>query len=145
MQFCWVGRAVSPPLRGREDLMLSKYASLILMVTATSASAFAQADRGTIRGSVSDPSGAVIPGASVAALNVQTGIRTATTSTSAGSYNIPNLPPGVYSLEIEQTGFKKLIRPDVRVNAGMVVALDVALEVGKTAETVTVTSAAPQL
>ena len=86
--------------------MLSKCASLILVIVAVSVSAFAQADRGTIRGSVSDPSGAVIPGASVTAVSVQTGIRTATNSTGAGSYNIPNLSPGLYNVEIEKTGDK---------------------------------------
>lgn len=105
----------------------------------------AQQDRGTIRGTVDDPSGAVIGGAVVTAVNVATGVRTTATSTAEGNYNVPNLQSGLYRVEVEAASFKKLIRDNVRVNAGIVVALDLRLAIGETSDSVTVTAEAPQL
>ena len=75
----------------------------------------AQSERGTIRGTVTDSSGSVMPGVTVKAVNVNTGIETATVTTDAGLYNIPQVPPGNYRVEAERTGFKKLIRENVTV------------------------------
>ncbi|MBC8166927.1 MAG: TonB-dependent receptor, partial [Bryobacteraceae bacterium] len=105
----------------------------------------AQTERGTIRGTVVDPAGASITGAKVTARNVQTGVLTTTVSTNAGVYSIPNLRPGTYAVEAEQTGFKKLIRNNVVVEVAGVIGLDLALQVGDLAESVTVSSEAPQL
>ena len=61
-----------------------------------------QVDRGTINGTISDPSGAVIPGVHVTATNVETGVVTEGTSNSVGFYSIRNLPVGKYGLKIRQ-------------------------------------------
>src|SRR2546426_10568544 len=106
---------------------------------------FAQADRGTIRGTVTDAAGAVVPGTPVAAVNVATGVRSATATSGAGNYNLPALAPGLYRVETEGPGFKRLVRENIQVNAGVVVSLDLQLEIGATNETVTVTAEAPPL
>src|SRR5262245_4887811 len=107
--------------------------------------ASAQTERGTIRGTVIDPTGAAVAGAKVAARNIQTGVVTTSESTDAGVYNIPNLRPGAYAVEVEHTGFKKLIRDNVVVEVAGVIGLDLSLQVGDVAESVTVSEEAPQL
>src|SRR4029077_17695970 len=66
----------------------------------------AQTVRGVLTGTVTDPSGAVVAGASVVATETQTGVKSATLTSSAGSYRFPELPLGVYTVEITQSGFK---------------------------------------
>lgn len=105
----------------------------------------AQSERGSIRGTVEDPTGAVIAGANVAAINVGTGARTSAQTTEAGNYNIPQLPAGNYTVEIDHPGFKKLIQENVTVAVGGVAALNLRLDVGQATESVTVAAAAPQL
>ena len=126
-------------------MKVSKMKVVMILIVLVPGLLIAQQDRGTIRGTVDDPSGAVIGGAVVTAVNVATGVHTMTTSTTEGNYNIPNLQAGLYRVEVEAGSFKKLIRDNVRVNAGIVVALDLRLEIGETSESVTVTAEAPQL
>jgi hypothetical protein len=66
--------------------------------------AFAQSDRGTITGSISDPTNAVIPGASIVATNGETGTKYETISTETGNYTLTQVPPGVYELSVELPG-----------------------------------------
>src|SRR5437870_4504891 len=105
----------------------------------------AQTERGTIRGTVVDQSGAAVGGAHVAAVNAGTGVRTSTVSTESGNYTIPNLPPGQYAVEVEHPGFKKLVRENVRVDVAGVIGLDLPLQVGEVTDRVTVEAAAPLL
>ena len=74
----------------------------------------AQSTNGSISGRVTDPSKAVIADAKVAAINANTNIRDESTTNDSGEYYLTNLPPGSYRIEIEKTGFQKLIKPDVR-------------------------------
>lgn len=106
---------------------------------------FAQTDNGSIRGTVQDSSGAAVTGAKVVAVNIATGVQSATVSGDAGNYSIPQLRAGMYRVEAEQTGFKRLIRENVRVEVAGVAALDLTLEVGGVSESITVSEAAPQL
>ncbi len=105
----------------------------------------AQSERGSIRGTVEDASGAVIAGATVTAINAGTGVRTSTKTAEAGNFNIPQLPPGNYTVEVEQMGFKKAIQENLTVEVGAVAALNLRLEAGQATESVTVAAAAPQL
>lgn len=105
----------------------------------------AQTDNGAIRGTVQDSTGAAISGAAVTATNVATGVQSSTVTGDAGNYNFPQVRAGMYTVSVEQTGFKKLIRENVRVEVAGVSALDLTLEVGGITESVTVSSAAPQL
>jgi len=104
-----------------------------------------QTDNGSLRGTVQDGSGAAISGAKISAVNVAMGVTSSTVSGEAGNYNLPQLRPGMYRVEAEQPGFKRLIRENVRVEVATVAALDLTLEVGGVSESVTVTAAAPQL
>lgn len=103
--------------------------------------ALAQTERGTIRGTVQDSSGAFMAGVKVTAVNVATGVAWESPSTGGGLYNIPNLPPGTYRVTAEMKGFKQLIENNVVVAVAAVVGLDLKMEVGAVTENITVTAA----
>jgi len=107
--------------------------------------AWAQTERGTIRGLVLDSSGAAIASAAVRATNQATGVTAETVSTAAGNYQITQIPPGTYTIEAEFTGFKKYVRENVRVAVGEIVGLNLTLELGDITESVTVSAAAISL
>jgi hypothetical protein len=105
----------------------------------------AQASQATISGIVTDPSGGVIPGVSVAAINLSTGQRTTVTTNDQGFFVLTQLPIGHYAVEAEITGFRKYVRPSLTVTTAATMALDVHLEVGNVDNVVTVTDEAPLL
>ncbi len=107
--------------------------------------AWTQTERGGIRGTISDQTGAVVPGAQVTATHIATGVATSTISTSAGTYSLPALPLGTYRVAANRTGFKNLVRENVVVDAASTVGLDLSLEIGAANEVVTVTGSAPIL
>jgi len=76
----------------------------------------AQTANASITGRVTDPSKAAIADAKVAAINAGTNFRYETASNGAGEYTLANLPPGTYRIEVEKSGFKKLVRPDVNLH-----------------------------
>jgi len=100
---------------------------------------------GTIEGTVTDASGAVVVGATVTARNVATGIQTVRTTTSSGLYTLAPLDAGTYSVTITAPGFEKLVHDKVHVDGMQVLTLNLTLRVGSTSQTVTVTTAPPQL
>ena len=106
---------------------------------------YAQSERGSIRGTVEDATGAVLPGAKITAVSVATNIEISTSSTEAGNYNIPQLPPGLYTVAAEHAGFKKLIQENVVVQVSGVTALDLHLNVGQVSDSVTVSDSAAML
>jgi hypothetical protein len=106
---------------------------------------FGQADRGTITGLVTDPSGAAMAGVQVVVTNVETGVRNEATTNDAGAYTLPNIPIGLYKVEFEKAGFKKFERAGLTVTVAQKLRLDVAMEVGDVKELVTVTAEAPLL
>src|SRR5438552_11201223 len=106
---------------------------------------FAQSDRGTITGTISDATGAVIPGASVVATNGETGAKYETISTETGNYTLTQLPPGVYSMSAELPGFKKYVRQGITVLVAQTLRIDFSLEVGAASDEVTVNADAPLL
>src|SRR5436190_15390332 len=67
---------------------------------------FAQGTVGTINGTVTDPAGAVVPGATVVAKNNATGVESNTTTTNTGTYTLPYLPAGTYTLRVSAPGFR---------------------------------------
>ncbi|MBV9507159.1 MAG: TonB-dependent receptor [Acidobacteriia bacterium] len=99
---------------------------------------FAQSDRGTITGTVSDPAGAVIANATVEARNSETGTAFPAQSTSTGNYTIPELPVGTYEVDVTVPGFKKFQRTGITVATAAILRIDVTLEVGASTESVTV-------
>src|SRR5258708_7775884 len=100
---------------------------------------------GSIQGVVSDPSGAVIPGATVVASNVSTGEKTVRQTTAAGLYLLSPLVAGEYTVTVSAGGFQTLLQEHVVVDALSVVGLNFALKVGAAAEQVTITDTPPQL
>lgn len=107
--------------------------------------ALAQSNRANITGTVTDSSGAVVPGVAVTGTNSATGVVTQAVSNHDGIYVLPNLPPGTYSVDFTKNGYETLSRPSVTVNSTEVARIDAQLKVGATSETVTVTTNAPVL
>ena len=110
-----------------------------------SSALFAQSDRGTITGTVSDPQTAVVQNARVVATNTETGAISQTITTETGNYTLTQLPAGAYDLSIEAPGFKKTSQAGIRVQVAQTARVDIRLEVGSTAESVVVTADAPLL
>ena len=103
----------------------------------------AQVTTATVYGRVIDPSGAVIPSASVSASNEATGLEYSTLTGSGGEFTITFLPAGTYSLAISAEGFRSYLETGLTLASGQRHNRDYGLELGATAETVTVTSEAP--
>jgi hypothetical protein len=118
---------------------------LLLVLLLSAWTLFAQSDRGTITGTVSDPTGAVIPGANIVVTNTETAARYETISTETGNYTLTQLPSGLYQVTVELPGFKKYVRQGLTVQAAQIVRIDVGLEVGNATESVTVEADAPLL
>jgi Carboxypeptidase regulatory-like domain/TonB dependent receptor-like, beta-barrel len=108
-------------------------------------SAFAQTDRGTITGTVSDPAGAVVPNAQVEAKGAATNTVFKASTTSTGNWTLASVPAGVYEISVSVSGFKKYVRPGVTLNTAETVRVDATLEVGATTDTITVNEEAPLL
>jgi hypothetical protein len=106
---------------------------------------FAQEFRATISGTVTDPTGAVVPGASVAVQETSTGTISRTTSDAAGQYVVPFLLPGNYTITVAASGFETLTRTAVTLQAQEHPIIDLRLKVGTASQTVTVSGEAPLL
>jgi hypothetical protein len=104
----------------------------------------AQTDRGTITGAIFDPAGAVVANVPVEVRNVDTGAVYQVGSSATGNY-VVQVPAGSYELFITAPGFKKFLRHNIAVPVAQTLRIDVNLEVGSNAESVTVTEAAPLL
>ena len=100
----------------------------------------AQQDTGTIVGTVFDPGGAVVPGATVRITNTGTNISVSVTTDSSGVFNTPPLRIGTYRMEVEVSGFKKSVRDGIALRVQDRLNLDVRLEVGEVTQTVDVTA-----
>ena len=100
---------------------------------------------GTISGTITDRTGAIIPGAQVMVANINTSVVATAETNSAGVYNIPNLNPGVYRVEASAKGFKNAVRSGIVLNVSANPMINVTLEIGAATETVTVTGESPLL
>src|SRR5262252_3039799 len=119
--------------------------SVLAFLFVCSAAAFAQSDRGTITGTISDPAGAVVANAAVEAKNQGTGAVYTAASTATGNYTIAQLPVGSYDLSVNVPGFKRYVRQGLVIEVAEVLRIDLALEVGAATESVTVQADAPLL
>ncbi|MGH9436921.1 MAG: carboxypeptidase-like regulatory domain-containing protein, partial [Terriglobia bacterium] len=106
-------------------------------------SARAQVTGATMSGTVTDPSGAVIPNAQVVIKNAATGVTRDVRTDSAGFYMAPNLLPGPYSVTISASGFSTRLQKGITLTVGGTQVLNVTLQVGKVTNLVQVTGAAP--
>jgi len=119
--------------------------AVLLMVSGAYRSAGAQVIFGTVVGTVVDSSAAPVPGATVRVISLATNEVRTTVSGGAGTYSVPNLPPGAYRVEVELQGFKQFVRSGVQVQVDVTTRVDVRLDVGAVTETITVAAAAPLL
>jgi hypothetical protein len=124
--------------------MIARTLTLALAAGACVA-AFGQADRGAITGTVSDPAGAVIAGASIQVRNLATGALYPSASSETGNYTVAQLPAGSYELVVTSPGFKQYVRAPLTVQVAQTIRVDVALEIGGAAESITVTGEASLL
>lgn len=120
-------------------------ARLALIITAAVVSApvsFAQTGQGTLTGSVTDASGAAIPGAAISAVNQQTNFTYSAVANEEGIYRIPYMNPGLYRISYSRPGFKGQVRAGIQIRSTETARLDAALEVGDVVESVEVSAAA---
>lgn len=108
----------------------------------SSAVLLGQSERGNITGIITDPSGAAISSADITLTNRDTNAAAKAVSTASGEYNVPNLLPGVYRLEIAASGFKRFLQRDINVSASSSVRIDAQLQLGQVSEAVEVTAVA---
>jgi hypothetical protein len=107
--------------------------------------AFAQSERGTISGSVKDPTGAVIVDATVNVINTATNTTVSVTTTSSGDYTAPSLQAGTYNIRVEKPGFRPALISGAVLNASTNIRVDVTLEVGATTTAIEVQASALQI
>jgi hypothetical protein len=114
------------------------------MCAAGAFTGYAQAPSGTITGTVSDSSGAVVPGASVTVTDKSSSIGRSIVANSSGLFSAPALPSGEYQVRVEVPNFRTVVR-DAEVQAGGTTTVDIMLSVGTTAEIVNVEAASAQI
>ncbi len=118
--------------------LIALLSALLAAVLLISAPAAAQTFRGTILGTVTDTSGAVIAGAKVTVRNAATGLVRETQTSSDGSYSVPELPIGTYTVTVEQTGFQTAVTTDVKVDVAAERRVDAVLRPGAVTQRVEV-------
>jgi len=114
-------------------------------LTLTPAAHAQLAGKGAVSGTILDPTGAAVPGATIVITSNDSKISTTTVSTSAGDYSVSTLDPGKYTITVTATGFEKLTQQNVQVNVLETQTFSPKLTLGASTETVTVSTAPPQL
>src|SRR4030095_11626858 len=123
------------------QICISKILCALFVTLLFAVSLQAQEFRGLITGQVVDPSGAVVPNATITALREGTHQPYTAQTNSSGAYSIPYVLPGSYEITVEAVGFKKAIRQAVNLDVAQKLNLNIVLEVGSISETVTVQEA----
>lgn len=116
---------------------------VFLLVGISSASAQGVGASGDIKGTITDPSGAVLPGAEVLVTNVDKGIKRTVTTGQSGEYRITGLAPAAYNVIVKSSGFQTQVMTSVRVTVGQTAIVDFQLQVSAVATEVVVTTEAP--
>jgi hypothetical protein len=104
---------------------------------------FAQGTTATLNGTVSDETGAVLPGVTVTAKNVGTGMELFSVTSNLGRYTIPGLSPGSYEISAELEGFARYVQSGLTLNVGKTYTINIVMKLATVAETITVTGEAP--
>src|SRR5215468_4176217 len=120
-------------------------AGLLLVVIAFTSAAAAQTATGSANGSVTDQSGAVIPGASIKLTNEATGVETVAITNETGYYVFVGVQPGTYTLRVTMAGFRSLEARGLQVGVNQTVTQNFSVEVGGVSETVEVTLDSPMI
>ena len=126
---------------------MTRHATYTLLIAAllAVAPALGQQDQGNITGTITDSTGAVIPGAAITARNLDTNVTISSGSNEAGTYVVGPLKIGSYEISVESDGFKRSVRSGVEIHAGDRIGIDFQLEVGELVEVVTVEGTTPVL
>jgi outer membrane receptor protein involved in Fe transport len=111
---------------------------LVVFILLSATLLVGQTFRGTVLGSVTDPSGAYVAGATVKVRNAATGIERTTVTSADGSYRVPELPIGTYAVTVSQSGFQTAVTNDVEVNVATERRVDAQLKTGQVTQTVEV-------
>src|SRR5882724_7127688 len=130
--FCRVSRSIS-------------WLAVTALILLLSNPASAQRTTGTLRGQVLDPTGAVVPDVPVTITNQETGVSIKVTTTSAGTYTVPSLIPGLYKVSVEAKGFKNFVKTEINVLANQDNVADARLDLGVATEIVEVTGGAAEI
>jgi hypothetical protein len=125
--------------------MMKRFLKTVLGLALLVPVALAQGPVGTLTGLITDPEGAVIPGAAVDATNHATGVETKTTSTSSGDYTLPYLPAGDYTIRVTAPGFKTTTSENVTLRVAQTLSVDIKMQIGGVSEQVVVTDQPPAL
>jgi hypothetical protein len=107
--------------------------------------AWSQEFRAIISGTVTDPQGAVVPGAKVEVKNLATNVGTTVETSGSGLYSVPPVNPGLYSISVSAAGFRTSVRSNIELRVADRMELNFKLELGATTETVSVTAETPLL
>ncbi|MBO0858626.1 MAG: TonB-dependent receptor [Chloracidobacterium sp.] len=114
--------------------------SVMFALLVVSTAVMAQHIRGALEGTVVDQNGAVLSGAKVIVKNEATSAESSTTANDRGYFNVQNLEAGIYTVTVEQSGFRKYVAKDVNIKVGAVTPLNISLQIGATEQTVEVTA-----
>jgi len=131
--------------KGQEMSRLRLLVVLSLLMAATAVVGWSQAVNATLVGTVTDATGAVVPSAKVTITETNTNAGHSAQTNESGNFIFPNLPPGMYTVAIEATGFKKETRQGVELRVDSTVRVDAQLQPGSLTETVEVHAASPML
>ncbi|MFN0088402.1 MAG: carboxypeptidase regulatory-like domain-containing protein [Blastocatellia bacterium] len=128
-------------LRRKSAIFIGLFLSMLLLCL----TAFAQGERGTFNGIVTDASGAIVPNAEVIVTNLATGVETKAMSTDAGVYRLPYLSIGTYKITVRAPGFQTTIANNVNLLVAQTLTVDFKLQAGQVSETVTIIDQTPLL
>jgi hypothetical protein len=126
----------------KSSLLLKGNAGILccwLLLLLLAGSAFGQAGRSTVRGTITDPQGGAVAGATITLTNTERSFTRTQVTTEDGGYVFSAVPPGTYRIEVEATGFKKATVPEINALVDTTVEQNVKLEIGNITETITVT------
>ncbi len=124
---------------------MKKLVTLVLCVLVSAGAVWAQGERGTLNGIVTDASGAVVPNATVTALNALTNVETKATTTDAGVYRLPYMQPGTYKITVTAQGFQSAVHENVILHVAQTLTVNFQLKVGQVTESITVSAETPLL
>src|ERR1017187_2546480 len=130
----------------RNTRMRKRSATILLIVFVLAVQGYAQSITGSLNGRVVDQQGSAVPTAKVPATEATKKLTVGTNTTGAGDFSIPGLAPGSYSVTVEASGFKKLTRPDVALDASDKIALgDFVVQIVALTETIEISATAMTL
>src|SRR5882762_9819282 len=132
-------------MRGRQSVVVCCVLFLLVALMGTVQSAWGQEVTASITGTVTDPSGATVTGATITATSQERGLTYSAVTNDSGLYRISQLPVGTYALKLEKSGFASVSHPPFVLTLNQIARIDIGMKIGQTTETVEVTGAAPVL